>query len=87
MDYRRSTALRRVSARATLAIVPALALALAGCASQSDRVDDRPTMYYDLGDAWTTTKRQVRFYDCRTGSMVCSGPASYLDVNYRCRCE
>ena len=83
MDYRHSTVLRRVAACATLVI----ALALAGCVSQSERPVDRPTMYYDLGDAWTTTKRQVRFYDCRTGAMVCSGPASYLDVNYRCRCE
>lgn len=85
MDYRRSTVLRRASACAGLAI--ALAPALAGCASQSERPVDRPTMYYDLGDAWTTTKRQVRFYDCRTGAMVCTGPASYVDTNYRCRCE
>ena len=81
MDYRRSIVIRRAVAGATLA------MALAGCASQADLPPDRPTMYYDLGDAWTTTKRQVRFYDCRTGSMICSGPASYVDVNYRCRCE
>ena len=85
MDYRRATVLRRLSACA--AFTSALAVALAGCSSQSERPVDRPTMYYDLGDAWTTTKRQVRFYDCRTGSMVCSGSASYLDVKYQCRCE
>ena len=84
MDYRHLTVLRRASACAALAII---ALALAGCGGQLERPDDRPTMYYDLGDAWTTTKRQVRFYDCRTGALVCSGPASYLDVNYQCRCE
>jgi hypothetical protein len=87
MDFRHSTALRRASACAAVAIALVMALALGGCASQSERPVDRPTMYYDLGDAWTTTKRQVRFYDCRTGAMVCSGPASYLDVNYQCRCE
>ena len=85
MDYSRPTVLRRACACAALAI--ALTLVLAGCGSQSERVVDRPTMYYDLGDAWTTTKRQVRFYDCRTGAMVCSGSASYLDVKYQCRCE
>ena len=84
MDYRHLTVLRRASACAALAII---ALALAGCGGQLERPVDRPTMYYDLGDAWTTTKRQVRFYDCRTGALVCSGPASYLDVNYQCRCE
>jgi hypothetical protein len=84
MDYRHLTVLRRASACAALAII---ALALAGCGGQLERPVDRPTMYYDLGDAWTTTKRQVRFYDCRTGAMVCSGSASYLDVNYQCRCE
>jgi hypothetical protein len=85
MDHRYSTVLRRAFARAALAI--AFGLALAGCGSQLERPADRPTMYYDLGDAWTTTKRQVRFYDCRTGAMVCSGSASYLDVKYQCRCE
>jgi hypothetical protein len=67
--------------------VVVVALALGGCGGLSERPVDRPTMYYDLGDAWTTTKRQVRFYDCRTGAMVCSGSASYLDVKYQCRCE
>ena len=85
MDYRRSTVLRRASAGATFA------MALAACSGLSERTDDRPaerpTIYFDVGDAWTTTKRQVRFYDCRTGSMVCTGPASYLDANYRCTCE
>jgi hypothetical protein len=85
MDYRRSTILRRTAACAALAI--SLGPALAGCVSQSERPDDRPTIYYDLGQAWTTTKRQVRFYGCRTGSMVCSGPASYVDTKYQCRCE
>ena len=82
MDYRRSPSLRRAFACA------AVATALVGCSGLAEeRVPDRLTMYYDLGDAWTTTKRQVRFYDCRTGSMLCSGPASYLDVKYQCRCE
>ena len=81
MDYRHSTVLWRAVACAPLAI------ALAGCSGLADRPPDRPTMYYDLGDAWTTTKRQVRFYDCRSGAMVCSGSASYLDVAYQCRCE
>ena len=81
MDYRRSTILCRLIAGVNLA------MALAACAGQADLPPDRPTMYYDLGDAWTTTKRQVRFYDCRSGSMMCTGPASYLDVSYRCRCE
>ena len=85
MDYRRSTLLRRACACAAFAV--AVAAGLAGCSSQSERPVDRPTMYYDLGQSWTTTKRQVRFYDCRTGAMVCLGPASYLDTNYRCRCE
>ena len=81
MDYRRGTVLRRAFACTTLAI------ALAGCAGPSERPADRPTMYYDMGDEWTTTKRQVRFYDCRSGAMVCTGSASYLDVDYQCRCE
>ena len=89
MDYRRVTVLPRAFTCATLAIF--FALALAGCSGQSERTDDRPadrpTIFFDIGNAWTTTKRQVRFYDCRTGSMVCEGPASYLDANYRCRCE
>jgi hypothetical protein len=85
MDYRRPTVLRPAAACAALAIV--LAPALAGCGGLSDRPDDRPTMYFDLGDVWKTTKRQVRFYDCRTGSMVCTGPASSLDVEYQCRCD
>jgi len=85
MNFRHSTALRRAPACAALAI--GLTPALAGCAGQSERPVARPTMYYDLGDAWTTPKRQARFYDCRTGAMVCTGPASYLDTIYRCRCE
>jgi hypothetical protein len=81
MDFYPSTVLSRAFACTTLAV------ALAGCAGASERPPDRPTMYYDLGDEWTTTKRQVRFYDCRSGALVCTGPASYLDVGYRCRCE
>ena len=87
MDYLHTTVLRRAGAYAAFALAVALGLPLVGCSSQSERPVDRPTMYYDLGDAWTTTKRQVRFYDCRTGAMVCSGSASYLDVKYQCRCE
>ena len=81
MDYRRSTALRLAFACA------ALVMALAGCGSQVERPPDRPTMYFDVGDSWTTTKRQVRFYDCRTGYMFCDGAASYLDSTLQCRCE
>ncbi|HEX7237006.1 MAG TPA: hypothetical protein VF405_08605 [Gammaproteobacteria bacterium] len=80
MDHRRS-ALRRATASTVLAI------ALAGCSGVAERPDDRPTIYFDLGDSWTTTKRQVRFYDCRSGSMVCEGPVSSLDVTYHCRCD
>ena len=84
MDYRRSS-LRRVSTSAAIAV--SVGLALTGCGGLSERPDDRPTMYYDLGQAWTTTKRQVRFYDCRTGSMICTGAAGYVDSKYQCRCE
>jgi len=44
-------------------------------------------MYFDIGQSWTTTKRQLRFYDCRTGSMLCDGAAGYLDSKFQCRCE
>ena len=81
MDYRRSTVCRRALACALLAI------ALAGCGALTERPAEVPSIYYSLGDAWTTTKRRVRLYDCRSGAMVCEGPASYLDVAYRCRCE
>ena len=82
MEYRRSTALHPAFACAALAIV------LGGCRglASSERPAE-PIIYYDVGDEWTTTKRRVRLYDCRTGSMVCTGPASYLDVAYQCRCE
>lgn len=81
MKHRRSPFHRPLFAYATLAV------AMAGCGSQVERAPDRPTIYFDVGQSWTTTKRQVRFYDCRTGSMVCDGAASYLDTKYRCRCE
>ena len=81
MNHRRSTVRRPASACAILAI------ALAGCGGLTERPAEVPPIYYNLGDAWTTTKRRVRFYDCRSGAMVCEGPASYLDVAYRCRCE
>lgn len=82
MNYRRVTVRRRVIACATLAA------ALAGCSAQSARPADSPALYYyDLGDTWTTRKRRVHLYDCRSGDMVCTGPASYLDVTYRCSCE
>lgn len=81
MKHRRSPFHRPLLACAILAV------ALAGCGSQVERDPDRPTIYFDVGQSWTTTKRQVRFYDCRTGSMVCDGAASYLDTKYQCRCE
>ena len=85
MRYRPSAVPSRACACAALAI--SLGLALAGCGGLHEYPDDRPTMYFDVGDMWKTTRRQVRFYDCRTGSMVCTGAASYLDVKYQCRCE
>jgi hypothetical protein len=75
------TARRRAFACACLATI------MAGCSAQSRSSDDPPPIYYDLGDAWKTPKRSVRLYDCRTGSMVCTGPASYLNVTLECRCE
>ena len=65
-----------------------LAVFLTGCSAGSARSADRPALYfYDLGDAWTTRKRRVPLYQCRNGAKVCTGPASYLDVIYHCRCE
>ena len=74
------TARRRVFACACLAV------GLAGCSAQAAS-EDPPLIYHDLGDVWKTPKRDVRLYDCRTGSMVCTGPASYLNVTLECRCE
>jgi hypothetical protein len=69
-------------------VCAALAIALAGCSVGTARSADRPALYsYDLGEAWTTRKRRVHLYQCRTGSKVCRGPASYLDVLFQCRCE
>ena len=65
----------------------ALALAMAGCRGLPERPADDPVIYYEIGEAWTTTKRRVRLYHCRNSAMVCKGPASYLDVEYQCRCE
>jgi hypothetical protein len=81
MNYSRSTARRRAFGCATLAI------ALAGCGGLPERPPDDLVIYYEMGDAWTTTKRRVRLYACRNSAMVCTGPASYLDVEYQCRCE
>jgi hypothetical protein len=81
MNYRRVAVLRR-------AACATLALALAGCNALATRPADRPALYYyDLGEAWTTRKRRVHLYQCRSGALVCTGPASYLDVMYRCGCE
>jgi ABC-type uncharacterized transport system auxiliary subunit len=81
MDYRR-VAVRRALVCATLAI------ALAGCSAQSARPSDNSALYYyDIGDSWTTRKRRVHLYGCRNSALVCTGPASYLDVMYECRCE
>ena len=81
MNHRRAT-IRRAFASATLAIL------LAGCSARPARpVDDSPIAYYEIGDTWKTLKRSVHLYQCRSGSMVCEGPASYVNVMYRCRCE
>ena len=82
MNYRRVTVRPRAFACAILA------LALAGCSGQPGRpAGGEALYYYELGDAWTTSKRRVRLYQCRSGGLVCTGPASYLDVTYHCRCE
>ncbi len=82
MNYRRVTIRRQVLAYATLAI------GLAGCSALPGRPADLPALYYyDIGDAWTTRKRRVHLYQCRSGALVCTGPASYLDVMYSCRCD
>jgi hypothetical protein len=65
-----------------------LAVALAGCTAGTARRTDIPALYYyDLGDSWTTRKRRVDLYACRSGTKVCTGPASYLDVTFHCGCE
>jgi hypothetical protein len=76
-----------VTARRPALVCATLAMALAACGPLAARPADTRVIYYNLGDAWTTTKRRVRFYDCRSGAMVCRGPASYLDVTFHCRCE
>ena len=64
-----------------------LAMTLAGCSAQATSSADPPLIYYDVGDVWKTPKRSVHLYECRNGSMVCTGPASYLNVTLECRCE
>ena len=65
----------------------AFAMTLAGCSATCARSADQPLIYYNAGDAWTTPKRNVHRYECRNSAMVCTGPASYLNVTYHCRCE
>ena len=76
-----------VTARRRAFACACLAMTMAGCSAQATSSDDPPLIYYDLGDVWKTPKRSVRRYDCRTGSMVCTGPASYLNVTLECRCD
>jgi len=65
----------------------ALALILAGCSGLPSGAADQPRIYHDLGDSWTTLKRSVRMHGCRDSAMVCTGPASYLNVMFTCRCD
>jgi hypothetical protein len=65
----------------------ALVMTLAGCSGLSERPAEGPLIYYDAGDSWTTPKRNVHMYQCRNSAMTCTGPASYLNVTYTCRCE
>lgn len=82
MNHSRVTIRRRALASVTLAIV------LAGCSARPARpADDYPIAYYNIGDTWQALKRSVHLYQCRSGSKVCEGPASYVNVMYRCRCE
>jgi hypothetical protein len=76
-----------VTARRKALACASLAMTLAGCSGLPAPPADAPTIYYNLGDAWTTPKRSVHLYGCRSGAMVCTGPASYLNVTYDCRCE
>jgi hypothetical protein len=76
-----------VTARRRAFVCAGLAMTLAGCSTQSTWSDEPPLIYYDVGDAWKTPKRSVQLYECRNGSMVCTGPASYLNVTLECRCE
>ena len=76
-----------VTARRQAFACAGLAMTLAGCSAQSRSSDDPPLIYYDVGDVWKTPKRDVHLYECRSGSMVCTGPASYLNVTLECRCD
>jgi hypothetical protein len=82
MNFRRVTVRRRAFACAALAVT------LSACSAPPARSGNSEALYYyDVGDTWTARKRRVHLYDCRSGDMVCTGPASYLDVMYDCRCE
>jgi hypothetical protein len=82
------TAMNRLTTHRRAFVCAAIALALGGCSTRPARPADIPALYYyDLGDTWKTRKRRVHLYACRSGSMVCTGPASYLDVMYDCGCE
>ena len=81
MDYRHVTTRRRAFACASLA------MAMSACSAFSAPAADAPVIYHKAGDAWTTRKRQLHLYECVNSAMVCSAPASYLNVVYHCRCE
>jgi hypothetical protein len=81
MNYSHVTARRRVFACASLV------MALDGCSALSAPAPESPVIYHEVGHAWTTRKRQLHLYECVNSTMVCSAPASYLNVTYHCRCE